>query len=105
TLLTRVARPRPARDRVRPLLARDRGVYAQEAFGERRPGVGGAARALWRVARLLGRIDDALDARPKGKLRHRALSQLPVVGVVGGYAAEHEGLRLAARAADELLSR
>ena len=48
-------------------------------------------------SRLLGRIDDALDARPKGKLRHRALSNLPVVGVVGGYAAEQEGLRRAAR--------
>ncbi|MGY1747970.1 hypothetical protein [Modestobacter sp. SYSU DS0511] len=105
SLLTQVLLDRelPA-EQVRPLLERDRGVYAQEAFGERRSGVGGAARALWRVARLLGRIDDALDARPKGKLRHRALSQLPVVGVVGGYAAEHEGLRLAAREADELLS-
>ncbi|MGY1855873.1 hypothetical protein [Modestobacter sp. SYSU DS0290] len=105
-LLTRVLvdRELPA-EQVRPLLERDRGVYVQEAFGERRSGVGGAARALWRVARLLGRIDDALDARPKGKLRHRALSQLPVVGVAGGYAAEHEGLRLAAREADELLSR
>src|ERR687885_225224 len=62
-------------------------------------GVGGAARSLWRVSRLLGRVDDALDARPKGKLRHRALGQLPVVGVVGGYAAEREGLRRAAREA------
>jgi hypothetical protein len=49
-----------------------------------------------RVARLLSRIDDALDVRPKGKLRHRALANLPVVGVVGGYAAEREGLRIAA---------
>ncbi|MQA32390.1 hypothetical protein [Modestobacter roseus] len=106
TLLARVLLDRdlPAA-RVRPLLARDRGVYAQEAFGERRTGVTGAARAVWRAARLLGRIDDALDARPQGKLRHRALSQLPVVGVVGGYAAEHEGLRRAAREADEVLSR
>jgi hypothetical protein len=53
-------------------------------------------RTVWRVARLLARIDEALDARPKGKLRHRALSNLPVVGVVGGYAAEREGLRRAA---------
>jgi hypothetical protein len=62
------------------------------------------ARSLWRAARLLGRVDEALDARPKGKLRHRALAQLPVVGVAGGYAAEREGLRRAARRADELLS-
>jgi hypothetical protein len=77
SLLARVLLDRdlPA-DRVRPLLARSRGVY----------------------------VDEALDARPKGKLRHRALAQLPVVGVAGGYAAEREGLRRAARRADELLS-
>jgi hypothetical protein len=51
---------------------------------------------VWRVARLLSRIDDALDARPKGKRRHRFLAQFPVVGVAGGYAAEREGLRRAA---------
>jgi hypothetical protein len=60
-------------------------------------------RTLWRAARLLGRIDDLLDARPKGRLHHRALANLPVVGVFGGYAAEREGLRrAAARAAVEL---
>jgi hypothetical protein len=91
-------------DLVQPLLARSRGVYVDEALGEDRSGVDGVARSLWRAARLLGRVDDALDARPKGKLRHRALAQLPVVGVVGGYAAEREGLRRAARRADDLLS-
>jgi hypothetical protein len=90
--------------RVQPLLARSRGVYVDEALGADRSGVDGAARSLWRAARLLGRIDDALDARPKGKLRHRALAQLPVVGVVGGYAAEREALRRAARRAEDLLS-
>jgi len=104
SLLARVLLDRdlPA-DRVRPLLVRARGVYADEALGADRSGAAGAARALWRVARLLGRVDDALDARPKGRLRHRALAQLPVVGVAGGYAAEHEGLRRAAREADALL--
>jgi hypothetical protein len=104
-LLARVLLDRdlPA-DRVEPLLARDRGVYVDEALGEDRSGVGGVARSLWRAARLLGRVDDALGARPKGKLRHRALAQLPVVGVAGGYAAEREGLRRAARRADERLS-
>jgi hypothetical protein len=76
----------------------------EEALGDDRSGVDGAARSLWRAARLLSRVDDALDARPKGKLRHRALAQLPVVGVVGGYAAEREGLRRAARRTDDLLS-
>ncbi|RFU22560.1 hypothetical protein [Geodermatophilus marinus] len=101
-LLARVllARDLPA-DRVRPLLAREKGVYAEEALGprDRRAGVRGNLRTLWRVARLLSRIDDALDARPKGKLRHRALSNLPVVGVLGGYAAERQALLRAAAAA------
>ncbi|CCH88908.1 conserved protein of unknown function [Modestobacter italicus] len=105
SLLARVLLDRelPA-ERVEPLLARSRGVYVDEALGDDRSGMDGAARSLWRAARLLGRIDDALDARPKGKLRHRALSQLPVVGVVGGYAAEREALRRAARRAEDLLS-
>ncbi|SDE95767.1 hypothetical protein SAMN05660485_02268 [Blastococcus fimeti] len=83
---------------VEPLLVKSRGAYREEAFGaaEERSGARGAVRTVWRVARLLSRIDEALDARPKGKLRHRALSNIPVVGVVGGYAAEREGLRRAA---------
>ncbi len=83
---------------VEPLLAGTDGAYREAAFGaaEDRKGVRGAARIVWRVARLLGRIDDALDARPKGKWRHRMLSNIPVVGVAGGYAAEREGLRRAA---------
>ena len=94
------------RDQVEPLLQRVKGAYADEALGarERRRGVRGNARTLWRLARLLGRIDDSLDARPKGKLRHRALANLPVVGVLGGYAAEREGLRRAAARADADLS-
>ena len=105
SLLARVLLDRdlPA-DRVRSLLTREAGVYVDEALGDDRSGVDGVARSLWRAARLLGRIDDALDARPKGKFRHRALAQLPVVGVVGGYAAEREGLRRAARRAEELLT-
>jgi hypothetical protein len=104
SLLARVLLDRdlPA-ERVQPLLTRERGVYLGEALGDNRSGVDGVARSLWRAARLLGRIDDALNSRPKGKLRHRALAQLPLVGVVGGYAAEREGLRRAAQRADELL--
>jgi hypothetical protein len=90
--------------RVEPLLQRVRGTYVDEALGaERSRGVSGAARSLWRVARLLSRIDDTLDARPKGKLRHRALSNLPVVGVAGGYLSEREGLRRAASRAARAL--
>ena len=102
SLLARVLLDRdlPA-DRVEPLLTRARGTYRDDALG--RAGERGALRTLWRVARLLSRIDKALDARPKGKLRHRFLSNLPVVGVLGGYAAEREGLRKAAALAAAVL--
>jgi hypothetical protein len=102
SLLVRVLLDRklPA-ETVRPLLTREKGTYRGEALGA--PGQRGALRTLWRASRLLSRIDDALDARPKGRLHHRALSNLPVVGIFGGYAAEREGLRRAAeRAAAEL---
>jgi hypothetical protein len=106
SLLSRVLLDRdlPA-ERVRPLLERVRGSYAEAAFGARgeRAGLSGAARTVWRAARLLSRIDEALDARPKGRLGARALAQLPVVGVLGGYAAEREALRRAARRTAELL--
>jgi hypothetical protein len=102
SLLTRVLLDRDlAPEQVQPLLARTRGTYADEALGAK--GERGALRTLWRVARLLGRIDEALDARPKGKRRHRLLSNLPVIGVAGGYAAEREGLRKAAARAAALL--
>jgi hypothetical protein len=99
SLLTRVLLRRDLTpEQVEPMLQRAHGTYRAEALGarEERAGLRGNVRTLWRVARLLGRIDDALDGRPKGKLRHRALANLPVVGVFGGYAAEREGLRRAA---------
>ncbi|PRY50499.1 hypothetical protein LY71_10357 [Geodermatophilus tzadiensis] len=106
SLLSRVllARDLPA-ERVRPLLERVRGTYTEAALGVRedRAGLRGAARTIWRAARLLSRIDEALDARPKGRLGARALANLPVVGVLGGYAAEREALRRAARRTAELL--
>ena len=102
SLLARVLLDRdlPA-DRVEPLLTRAPGTYLEDAFGRREER--GVVRTLWRAARLLARIDDALDARPKGRLHHRFLSNLPVVGVLGGYAAEREGLRRAAAAAAAVL--
>ncbi|HEX2072922.1 MAG TPA: hypothetical protein VHF92_03985 [Geodermatophilus sp.] len=92
-------------ERVEPLLQREKGTYREEAFGAResRTGVAGNLRTLWRVARLLGRIDETLDARPKGRLHHRFLANLPLVGVLGGYAAEREGLRRAAARTAALL--
>jgi hypothetical protein len=90
---------------VEPLLARSKGTYREEAFGaaDERKGLRGAVRTVWRVASLLNRIDEALDARPKGKLRHRVLSNIPVVGVAGGYAAERVGLQKAAATAAAIL--
>jgi hypothetical protein len=91
-------------DRVRPLLARSSGTYTEAALGaaDERAGFRGRARTLWRASRLLARIDDALDARPKGHLGARALANLPVIGVIGGYAAERVGLRRAAALAAAL---
>ena len=84
---------------VEPLLRTANGGYREEAFGAE----GGVTGRLWRAARLLGRIDDTLDARPKGRFGARVLSNLPVVGLAGGYLAERIALRrAAARAAEEL---
>ena len=72
----------------------------EEAFG---PEGHHVARRLWRTSRLLGRIDETLDARPKGRLGARALANLPVVGLAGGYLAERVALRRAAAEAAEIL--
>ncbi|GHE13165.1 hypothetical protein [Klenkia taihuensis] len=106
-LLARVLLDRPlTAEQVTPLLQRQKGAYAEEVLGaqDRRRGAAGAARTLWRVTRTLSRIDDALDARPKGNLGARALSNLPVVGVLGGYRAERVALRRAAQEADAALT-
>ena len=106
SLLTKVLLRRDlSTAQVEPLLQRARGTYAEEALGarERRGGLRGNLRTLWRITRLLSRIDDALDSRPKGRLHHRALANLPVVGIFGGYASEREGLRRAAAEAAAVL--
>ena len=87
---------------VRPLLSHAKGTSREDALGA--AGRRGPLRTLWRASRILGRIDDALDVRPKGRLHHRALANLPVVGVFGGYAAEKEGLRRAAGRTAALLA-
>jgi hypothetical protein len=102
SLLTKVLLDRDlSPEQVQPLLQRSRGTYADEALGAK--GERGAVRTLWRAARLLSRIDDALDSRPKGRWGARLLSNLPVVGVAGGYAAEREGLKRAAAKASAIL--
>ena len=100
SLLARVLLARDLTPEQATTLLKQTSSYGTEVLGA--PGRG-VVRTLWRASRLLSRIDDALDARPKGKLRHRALANLPVVGVAGGYAAEREGLRKAAGRAAALL--
>jgi hypothetical protein len=86
---------------VTPLLKHTSGTYREDAFGAHGQHV---VRRLWRTSRLLARIDDTLDARPKGRIHARALANLPVVGMAGGYFAEREGLRRAAARAAEVLT-
>jgi hypothetical protein len=102
SLLARVLLDRDlSPEQVEPLLVRMKGTYREDALGS--PGSRGPLRTIWRVSRILARIDESLDARPKGRLHHRALANLPVVGVFGGYAAEREGLRRAASRAAAVL--
>ena len=102
-LLARVLLDRPlTADQVEPLLVKTGGRYREEVFGGKGRGV---ARRLWGTARLLARIDETLDARPKGRLGARALANLPVVGLAGGYLSERIALRRAAAKAAEVLDR
>jgi hypothetical protein len=87
---------------VEPLLEAGNATYREEAFGPQGHHI---AKRLWRTSRLLARIDDTLDARPKGHLGARALANLPVVGMAGGYLAERVALRKAASLAAEELGR
>jgi hypothetical protein len=89
-------------EQVEPLLKAGNATYREEAFGPHGTHV---AKRLWRTARLLSRIDDTLDARPKGRLGARLLSNLPVVGLAGGYLAERIALQKAASLAAQELGR
>lgn len=89
-------------EQVEPLLAPGNATYREEAFGPRGHHV---AKRLWRTARLLSRIDETLDARPKGRFGARLLSNLPVVGLAGGYFAERVALQKAASLAAQELGR
>ncbi|HKN52563.1 MAG TPA: hypothetical protein VJX66_08685 [Amycolatopsis sp.] len=52
-----------------------------------------AAGTLWRLGRALLGITGELEKRPRGRLVHRALGMLPVVGLAGDYLGERSGLR------------
>jgi hypothetical protein len=102
-LLAEVLLDRPlTTDRVEALLQQPGRGYRDEAFG---PSGQGVTRRLWSTARLLSRIDETLDARPKGRLGARFLANLPVFGLAGGYLAERIALRRAAAEAAVVLER
>lgn len=63
--------------------------------------VGRTAQLLWRVARRIQNLRSDLDNRRKGGLFSRALSNLPVVGALGGFVSERKGI---SRAADDARS-
>jgi hypothetical protein len=52
-----------------------------------------SAGTLWRLGRALLSIVDELEKRPRGRLFHRALGMLPVVGMAGDYLGERSGLK------------
>lgn len=58
------------------------------------------AGAMWALGRGLFAVEDELDKRPHGRLHHRALGMIPVVGLLGKYLGEWSGLKRAARAAE-----
>ena len=91
-------------EQVETLMQRTGPTFREEAVGGG-AGRGGIARRLWNTARLLSRIDETLDARPKGRLGARALANLPVVGLAGGYLSERTALRRAAAETAQVLAR
>lgn len=56
------------------------------------------AGTVWRLGRTLWSLGDELEKRPRGRLPHRLLGKLPVLGVLGGFLGERSGLRRAAYA-------
>lgn len=70
-------------------------------------GLGPAARrgvgTLWRLARQIWELQSILDERPRGNILFRAIAQVPVVGLAGGFLDERGGIRRAAKETAELL--
>lgn len=74
-----------------------------EPAKSKRFGVKAAAKWLWRQGRLLLAISDELEKRPHGRIYHRALGKLPVVGMAGDYFGERSALKRVARAGHKWL--
>ncbi|WP_158849138.1 hypothetical protein [Saccharothrix deserti] len=56
---------------------------------------------IWKLAKVLWKLEDELDKRPRGRFYHQALGMLPVVGVVGDYFGERSALKRVRTAAYE----
>ncbi|ONI86125.1 hypothetical protein ALI22I_25755 [Saccharothrix sp. ALI-22-I] len=56
---------------------------------------------IWKLAKVLWKLEDELDKRPRGRFYHQALGMLPVVGVVGDYFGERSALKRVRAAAYE----
>lgn len=54
---------------------------------------------IWKLAKVLWKLEDELDKRPRGRWHHQALGMLPVVGVVGDYFGERSALKRVREAA------
>lgn len=60
---------------------------------------------LWRLGRSLLAITDELEKRPRGRIWHRLLGMLPVVGLFADYLGERSALKRVAKRARRWLGR
>jgi hypothetical protein len=56
-------------------------------------------RTLWKLGRMLWSLGDELGKRPQGRVVHKVLGMLPVVGMLGDYLGERSALRRVRREA------
>lgn len=61
-----------------------------------RPTLRAVASTVWRIGRILWKLGAELGKRPQGRLHHKLMGKLPVVGVLGDYLGERHALRKAA---------
>lgn len=80
----------------------------EDLDGERakgRPSITALGKALWRLGRTLLEIPGELEKRPHGRLVHKAIGMLPVVGMAGDYLGERSGLKRVVKRADRWFDR
>jgi hypothetical protein len=76
----------------------------EEPVKGKRFGIKAGAKWLWRQGRILFAITGELEKRPQGRLFHKALGMLPVVGMAGDYLGERSALKRAAKAGNKWLA-